>query len=95
MNARTHARTHGRARGLMYARAGRQAIYGDNSHAISVSKDRSMLCWDLQSEKRISSHRQKIGGLNAVTLTRDQKWVITAGQEQSIRCAPKGEVGAL
>ena len=59
------------------------ALYEDNFHAISCSRDRSILCWDLRSERRITSHQQRMGGINSVALSKDQTMVLTVGQEVS------------
>ncbi len=61
-----------------------QVLYDDDVHALSCSKDKSFLCWDLRREKRISSHSQGMGGINAIALTPDQSLVITAGQDKKL-----------
>lgn len=86
-------------------------LYDDDVHAISCSRDKSFLCWDLrvrlsvrlpsvislplvcfcpcvvlQREKRISSHTQSMGGINAIALTPDQSLVISAGQDKRLTC---------
>eukprot|EP00953_Heterococcus_sp_UTEX-ZZ885_P018157 10142-Heterococcus_DN1.PRE.1 len=38
----------------------------------SVSRDRSIICWDLRTEKQVSHHSQRMGGVNGVALSRDQ-----------------------
>lgn len=45
-------------------------LFKDDIHAISCSKDRSFLCWDLQKERRVSAHTQRMGGINAITLNK-------------------------
>jgi len=60
------------------------AIYDDNLHVLSVSKDKTMLCWDLMQEKRIAAHTQRSGGINSVALNLDQSLMLTAGQERKI-----------
>ncbi len=37
-------------------------LFDDDIHLISSSRDKSFLCWDLRSEKRLSSHIQRMGG---------------------------------
>jgi WD40 repeat protein len=37
-----------------------------------------------KDEKRISSHRQNTGGINAIALSRDQTVALTVGQEKKI-----------
>lgn len=61
-----------------------QVLFDDDMHAVTCSRDKSFLCWDLRREKRISSHTQRMGGINAVCLSRDQSLVLTAGQEKRI-----------
>lgn len=61
-----------------------QSLFEDSRHLLSCSHDRSFLCWDLQTEKRISAHTQKVGAVNHLALTRDQKEVITVGQDKKI-----------
>jgi WD40 repeat protein len=59
-------------------------VYADDLHAVSVSLDRSIICWDLRMEKRVSTHLQRMGGLNCVELAPDETLVITAGQERRV-----------
>ncbi|KAF1322661.1 Wd repeat-containing protein 16, partial [Globisporangium splendens] len=60
------------------------ALYGDDMHVLSCNRDRSILCWDLRNERRISSHVQRMGGINTVALSNNQKLVLSAGQEKRI-----------
>lgn len=87
------------------------ALYADDAHALSVARDKCLLCWDLRvraaagnggkgprlrphrrrlptpkAEKRVSSHVQRMGGLNAVAVSHNQDTVVTAGQEKSLSC---------
>lgn len=50
----------------------------------SCSRDRSFLCWDLRNERRITSHVQRMGGINHITLSKDETQVLTVGQEKRI-----------
>lgn len=59
-------------------------LFEDDVHILTCSRDRSFLCWDLRQERRISSHTQRMGGINAICLSRDQTQVLTAGQEKKI-----------
>ena len=43
------------------------------------------MCWDLRKEKRISSHTQRAGGINAVAVSRDQSLVLTVGKEKRLQ----------
>ncbi|KAF1326322.1 Nuclear protein export factor, partial [Globisporangium splendens] len=60
------------------------ALYGDDMHVLSCSRDRGILCWDLRNECRISSRIQRVGGINTVALSNNQKLVLSAGQEKRI-----------
>ena len=60
-----------------------QLMY-DDVHLVTVSRDKSMLTWDLKSDKRIASQTQRIGGINTLDVTRDANIVLTAGQEKKI-----------
>ena len=55
-------------------------MFDDDVHALTCSRDRSFLCWDLRREKRISNHTQRMGGINAIVLSRDQTQVISSGK---------------
>jgi hypothetical protein len=55
------------------------ALMDDDIHLISVSRDKSMLTWDLKTDKRISAHPQRIGGINTIGLAFDKSLVVTAG----------------
>jgi hypothetical protein len=59
------------------------ALMDDDVHLISVSRDKSMLTWDLKADKRVSAHAQRIGGINTIGLAFDGN-VVTAGQERSL-----------
>merc|ERR1712072_1047783 len=57
-------------------------LFDDDTHVLSSSRDRSFLCWDLRRERRISNHTQRMGGINAIVLHRDQLNVLSVGQEK-------------
>jgi len=60
-------------------------LYSDSRHAITCSKDRSFICWDLQSQKRISCHRiGRMATINDLELTPDEATVITVGADRAI-----------
>jgi WD40 repeat protein len=40
-------------------------LFNDDVHLLTCARDRSILCWDLKSEKRVSSHTQRMGGINS------------------------------
>ena len=62
------------------------ALFPDDVHALSCSRDRSLLCWDLRTERRISSHTQRMGGMNAVGVSDGPSGlsIYTVGQEQKV-----------
>ena len=60
------------------------ALYEDDLHALSCSRDRSFLCWELRNEKRMTSHTQRMGGINSIALSKDQTNVFTVGQEKRL-----------
>ena len=64
------------------ARVNSVVVYTDNQHVLSASRDRSFLCWDLQEERRISSHLQRMGGINALALLGNS--IVTVGQEKKV-----------
>ncbi|CAM9768810.1 unnamed protein product [Chrysoparadoxa australica] len=62
------------------------ALYGDDVHVLSGSRDKSLICWDLRAEKQVSHHTQRMGGINAITLSSDQTMALTVGQEKRVTC---------
>jgi len=60
------------------------ALMNDDVHLMTVSRDKSMLTWDLKLDKRVAAHSQRIGGINAIGLGWDSSIVVTAGQERSL-----------
>ncbi|RHY34592.1 hypothetical protein DYB32_000807, partial [Aphanomyces invadans] len=60
------------------------ALFDDDVHLLSCSRDKSFLCWELRTERRIAAHIQRMGGLNAIALSRNQSIVLTVGQEKRI-----------
>mmetsp|Transcript_9656 Transcript_9656/g.18846 ORF Transcript_9656/g.18846 Transcript_9656/m.18846 type:complete len:608 (-) Transcript_9656:5793-7616(-) len=65
------------------ARVTQLSLLGDDSHAVSVSRDKSMLTWSLRSDKRVSAHTQRIGGIHTLALAGGNR-VLTAGQERKL-----------
>ena len=61
------------------------AIYRDDAHVVSASRDRSFMCWDLRKERRVSSHTQRVGGIHDLCLSRDQSLILTVGQERKLQ----------
>lgn len=61
-------------------------LFSDGMHLLSASRDSAMLVWDLKEEKRVSSHVQRMGGINGLGLgiAGDENKVISVGQEKKI-----------
>ena len=59
-------------------------MYDTDKHALSCSRDRSFLCWDLTMEKRIASRTLSHSGISGVALSQDEKLVLTAGQDGAL-----------
>ena len=51
---------------------------------LSSSRDRALLCWDLQSEKRVSAHYQSMGGINSFDVIPNSSNVLTTGQDRKV-----------
>jgi len=60
------------------------ALYADDSHLLSCSRDRCFLCWDLRNERRLTCHTQRMGGINSIALSKDETCVVTVGQEKRL-----------
>lgn len=39
-------------------------VFEDDVHLLSCARDKSILCWDLKNENRVSNHTQRMGGIN-------------------------------
>ena len=60
-------------------------IFSDDVHLLSCSRDKSILCWDLKSQKRISNQTLRMGGINSIALSPlDQNKYISVGQDRKI-----------
>ena len=60
-------------------------IFPDDQHLLSCARDRSILCWDLKAEKRVSAQTQRMGGLNSFAIAPlDNNKFISVGQERKI-----------
>jgi WD40 repeat protein len=59
-------------------------IFDDDAHALTGSKDRSIICWDLRHEKLVATLRQRMGGVNNIALYVDQVQVISVGQDRKL-----------
>lgn len=60
-------------------------LFPDNQHLLTCARDRSILCWDLKAEKRVSAQTQRMGGLNCFAIApADNNKFLTVGQERKI-----------
>lgn len=60
-------------------------LFPDDQHLLSCARDKSILCWDLKAEKRVSAQTQRMGGLNAFAIAPlDNNKFISVGQEKKI-----------
>jgi len=60
------------------------ALFDDDVHLLSCSKDKSFYCWDLRHEKAISWHTQRMGAVLGIALSHDQTQVLTVGTDSNI-----------
>jgi len=44
-------------------------LFPDDTHLLSCARDKSILCWDLKAEKRVSAQSQRMGGLNCFAIS--------------------------
>merc|ERR1719421_2178238 len=66
------------------ARVNDLMLFPNDQYAVSVSRDRCLLTWDLRAEKRLTQHREKHGGINCLAVATNQTSVITAGREKTL-----------
>merc|ERR1711865_22881 len=59
-------------------------LFPNDQYAISCSRDRCLLTWDLRAEKRLTLHRMQHQGINTLGVMQDQTTVITSGGEKTI-----------
>ena len=60
-------------------------LFPDDQHLLTCARDKSILCWDLRAEKRVSAQTQRMGGINAFSIApQDNNKFITVGQEKKI-----------
>lgn len=60
-------------------------VFDDDIHLLSCARDKSILCWDLKNEKRVSNHTQRMGGINSFTFhPENQNKVLSVGQERKV-----------
>ena len=62
------------------------SVLDDDQHVVSASRDRCVVVWDLIRERRVSSHKQRVGAINAAVVSQapDMIQVVTAGQDRSL-----------
>ena len=67
------------------SRVSKIQLFGDDQHLLTCARDKSILCWDLKAEKRVSAQTQRMGGLNAFAIAPlDNNKYISVGQEKKI-----------
>jgi len=60
-------------------------VFEDDIHLLSCARDKSILCWDLKNENRVSNHTQRMGGINCFSIhPEDQNKIVSVGQERKI-----------
>ena len=60
-------------------------LFSNESHLMSTSKDKSILIWDINKEKRISSYQQSSGGVNNFQISKiDENIVFSVGQDRKL-----------
>jgi len=60
-------------------------IFADDTHLLSCSRDKSILCWDMKSQKRISNQTLRMGGINCISLNPlDNNKYLSVGQDRKI-----------
>ncbi len=60
-------------------------IFSNDIHLLTSAKDKSILMWDLQKEKRISSYNLAMGGCNNFCINpADEQMMISIGQDRKI-----------
>lgn len=60
-------------------------IFQDDVHLLSCSRDKSILCWDLKNQKRISNQTLRMGGINGFSISpTDSNKFLSVGQDRKI-----------
>ena len=60
-------------------------LFPDDQHLLTCARDKSILCWDLKAEKRVSAQQQRMGGINSFAIAPlDNNKFISVGQERKI-----------
>lgn len=71
------------------------ALFDDDATALSTSRDRCCLRWDLRQERRTFCNMQRMGGINAVCLSKDESNILTVGQEHTLTYWGVGQEDAI
>eukprot|EP00820_Chromera_velia_P023794 Cvel_45.t2-p1 / transcript=Cvel_45.t2 / gene=Cvel_45 / organism=Chromera_velia_CCMP2878 / gene_product=WD repeat-containing protein 16, putative / transcript_product=WD repeat-containing protein 16, putative / location=Cvel_scaffold5:264954-267049(+) / protein_length=575 / sequence_SO=supercontig / SO=protein_coding / is_pseudo=false len=67
------------------ARVSRALLSADNQQVVSVGRDRTMMLWDLRTQKRLTSHFVRGGGINGVCLSpSDPNVAVTISQPREM-----------
>ena len=60
-------------------------IFSNDVNLLSTARDKSILIWDINTEKRIASYQQSSGGVNNFNLSPvDENILMTVGQDRKI-----------
>jgi len=60
-------------------------IFADDIHLLTASRDKSILCWDLKNQKRISNQTLRMGGINCFAISPvDTNQFLSVGQDRKI-----------
>ena len=60
-------------------------MFPDDIHLLTCARDKSILCWDLKSEKRVANQTQRMGGINCFSIApNDNNKFLSVGQERKI-----------
>lgn len=60
------------------------ALFDDDTMALSGSRDRCILRWDLKTEIRVHCHMQRMGGINSIAISKCQNFTISVGQDRKL-----------
>jgi len=60
-------------------------IFDDDIHLLSCSRDKSILCWDMKNQKRISNQTLRMGGINCLAINPiDKMKYLSVGQDRKV-----------
>eukprot|EP00330_Aristerostoma_sp_ATCC50986_P000594 CAMPEP_0114581882 /NCGR_PEP_ID=MMETSP0125-20121206/5941_1 /TAXON_ID=485358 ORGANISM="Aristerostoma sp., Strain ATCC 50986" /NCGR_SAMPLE_ID=MMETSP0125 /ASSEMBLY_ACC=CAM_ASM_000245 /LENGTH=295 /DNA_ID=CAMNT_0001774435 /DNA_START=608 /DNA_END=1496 /DNA_ORIENTATION=+ len=66
------------------AKVSKVALWHDDLHLVSASRDKALLFWDLKTEKRVSAHIQRMGGINSFDIVPETNLILSTGQDRKI-----------